>query len=844
MSSKANRPASLIVSALLLSALCTVTAAKTIYVDDDATGANDGTSWENAHVYLQDALGAAAGGDEIRVAQGIYRPDLGGGNTPGDKRATFQLVNGVVIKGGLAGVGESDPDARNVDIYETILSGDLNGDDVAVANPEDLQDEPTRAENCFTVVTGNSIDETTVLDCLVITGGSTNSPIPSGGGLDNSEDSSPTLINCTFRANSSRYGGGAMANSKNSNPTLINCTFSGNLAARGAGAMRNSESSPILTDCTFSGNWGRYGGGMYNDNSDPTLTNCTFRDNSAEYGAGGMDNTESSPNLTNCTFSQNWTERNGGGMDNHHSSPILTNCTFSGNLASSDGGGIYNWSASSPILADCTFSANTAARGGGMSNDKSSPTLTNCTFSTNSADSGGGMSNTRSSSIVTNCTFGGNSAVRGGGMSNFENIPIYSGGMSSSNDEHPILTNCTFSGNSADDGGGMCNFDSNATLSNCTFAQNSAENGKASYCRAQFDTASNAELINCIIRNGGDEIWNGNNSTIVVTCSNVQGGFPGEGNIDVDPLFADPGYWADVNDPNIVVESNNPNAAWVDGDYHLKSEVGRWDPVSRSWVKDDVTSPCIDAGDPNSDWGREVWPHGGRVNMGAYGGTRQASMSTQPQAMSLPEVVYIYDHDIEAAESFQSLLTGYGCATTLIGLAEVATTALDSYDLIIVGDDSGLLSRWGDADSVAAVEGSGKPVLGLGEGGYAFFGQLGLSIGWPNGAHDSRNSILAIDPDSSHFSVPYPIAVPEDRTLQLYTETERVGIYMRTVPETVTVLAAEAGNPMYYPIALEHDRYVIWGFSQSPESMTETGRDLFANVAIRTANAAWKARTN
>ncbi|MHC4703901.1 MAG: hypothetical protein ACYTFQ_25345, partial [Planctomycetota bacterium] len=147
-------------------------------------------------------------------------------------------------------------------------------------------------------------------------------------------------------------------------------------------------------------------------------------------------------------------------------------------------------------------------------------------------------------------------------------------------------------------------------------------------------------------------------------------------------------------------------------------------------------------------------------------------------------------------------------------------------------------------DSVAAIEGSGKPVLGLGEGGYAFFGQLGLSIGWPNGAHDSRNSISAIDPDSSHFSMPYPIAVPEDRTLQLYAETERVGIYLRTVPETVTLLAAEPGNPMYYPIALEHDRYVIWGFSQSPESMTETGRDLFANIAIRTANAAWKTRAN
>jgi hypothetical protein len=40
-----------------------------------------------------------------------------------------------------------------------------------------------------------------------------------------------------------------------------------------------------------------------------------------------------------------------------------------------------------------------------------------------------------------------------------------------------------------------------------------------------------------------------------------------------------------------------------------------------------VTSPCIDAGSPDSDWAAELWPHGGRVNMGAYGATPQASMS-------------------------------------------------------------------------------------------------------------------------------------------------------------------------------------------------------------------------
>ena len=66
---------------------------------------------------------------------------------------------------------------------------------------------------------------------------------------------------------------------------------------------------------------------------------------------------------------------------------------------------------------------------------------------------------------------------------------------------------------------------------------------------------------------------------------------------------------------------------WVDGDYHLKSQAGRWDPIGQTWVLDEVTSPCIDAGDPTSEVGDEPLPNGGRVNMGAYGGTTEASRS-------------------------------------------------------------------------------------------------------------------------------------------------------------------------------------------------------------------------
>jgi len=89
-----------------------------------------------------------------------------------------------------------------------------------------------------------------------------------------------------------------------------------------------------------------------------------------------------------------------------------------------------------------------------------------------------------------------------------------------------------------------------------------------------------------------------------------------------DPLFAAPGRW----DPNGTPDNPNDDF-WGNGDYHLKSQAGRWDPNSKSWVTDAVTSPCIDAGDPMSPIGLEPFPNGGRVNMGAYGGTAEASKS-------------------------------------------------------------------------------------------------------------------------------------------------------------------------------------------------------------------------
>lgn len=281
MTHRINLRICLVTSVLLPLTLSTSVMGETIYVDDNAVGSNNGSSWMDACLCLQNALAVAQSGDEIRVAQGIYKPDQRlvvsrlGRNVQGsgDRTATFQLFNGVTIKGGYTGYGELDPDARDVELYETILSGDLNGDDSPGFQ--------NNAENSYHVVTGSGTNETAVLDGFMITAGNADgsSPNQKGGGMDN-YSGSPTVVNYTFCENSATSGGG-MSNGNDSSPTVMACTFSSNSAANNGGGMRNQpDSHPNLTNCTFSGNYSDSGGGTYNDNSSPTLTTCTFSNNS------------------------------------------------------------------------------------------------------------------------------------------------------------------------------------------------------------------------------------------------------------------------------------------------------------------------------------------------------------------------------------------------------------------------------------------------------------------------------------------------------------------------------------------------------------------------------------
>ena len=263
------------------------------YVKAGATG--NGSAWASASGDLQAMINASAAGDQVWMAQGLYKP---GGQANTNRSLSFAMKNGVALYGGFAGSETTLSQRALSSPSSTTLSGDIG-----TAN--------NNADNSYHVLNNPAgLTSSAILDGFLITGGNASasaSPDNAGGGMRNNGNGtgntcSPLIRNCIFQTNAAADRGGALYNagysSGSSNPSLINCLFLSNSANSLGGALYNDgsaggSSNPSLINCSFLANSAPSGGAMgsvgYQGGSHPVLTNCIV------FGNGGASTFTNEP---------------------------------------------------------------------------------------------------------------------------------------------------------------------------------------------------------------------------------------------------------------------------------------------------------------------------------------------------------------------------------------------------------------------------------------------------------------------------------------------------------------------------------------------------------------------
>jgi hypothetical protein len=411
--------------AIIASVLCALSAqaqSGIIYVDDSAParGANDGTSWENAFLDLHNGLKAAQAGDEVRIAQGVYKPALPNGS----REATFNVPNGVIVQGGYAGFGADDPDALDHKNFITTLSGDLNGDDApSFAN---------YAENSYHVMTVDGVDPSTQIRGVTIRGGNANrfisndDPHGQSGAVKCLNSAIPTMVDCAVRENRGNFAGGAIAAfgihllrcvftqnhvlefepggavSLSTGPaSIVECTFQSNSAKNVGGALFHTVggASPLIIQrCLFLGNGSNEAAGAMSGGNFIAI-DCDFIDNGAVHGAGAAYSYDGT--FLNCRFLNNgsgcYSFANGAAVSISGSTNLI-NCLFSGNSGSYSTVGVHALTTEPVVISNCTFTGNNSSCQGAAIMASSNTSIRNCIVWQNSYD----LNDSQSAQIITN----------------------------------------------------------------------------------------------------------------------------------------------------------------------------------------------------------------------------------------------------------------------------------------------------------------------------------------------------------------------------------------------------------------------------------------------------------
>jgi len=301
--------------------------ASAVFVDDDAPAGGNGLSWNTAFRHLQDALSAAEIDlqiDEIRVAGGIYKPDLAENVNvvPGSRSESFPLRDGLRLLGGFAGLaGGANPDLRDPDQFVSILSGDLAGND-----GPNFQN---RSDNSLHVVRATNIAVNTILDGFTISGGNANAVAPndSGGGLL-IKNSNVLITDCLITGNQTAgcqgnfCGGGGISISgvgADGQAAMRRCTVAQNMTlARGGGLRLLNAEGFQMHNCHFVANQAVSGGGVSSENHvagvSHSFTNALFNANQSSDTGGAFLILGSNDSIINCTIAQNSAGIEGGGL--------------------------------------------------------------------------------------------------------------------------------------------------------------------------------------------------------------------------------------------------------------------------------------------------------------------------------------------------------------------------------------------------------------------------------------------------------------------------------------------------------------------------------------------------